>query len=137
MMAVLSGMLLAAVIPASSAVAYLSSPATWDVTVQQPLALQAKGAAVSVPLQVTCPAGSYAHLDVSLTQRSGSTVVSGSVGRDVTCTGSPESRTLNVVSSVGSRVFKKGPVFVEAVLYGCGYACGVMDTDSGTMEISR
>jgi hypothetical protein len=101
------------------------------------LALQAKGAAVSIPVQVTCPAGSYAHLDVSLTQRSGSTVVSGSAGRDVPCSGSPQSMTFNVVSSVGSKVFKKGPVFVEAVLYGCGYACGVMDTDSGTMQISR
>jgi hypothetical protein len=136
-LAVLLGALVAAVVPVSSAVAFLSSPQTWDVTVQQPVTLQARGAAVSVPVQVTCPTGAFASLEVSVTQRSGSGVVSGSRTREVNCTGSPELFTVNVLTASGSKVFKKGPAFVEAVLYGCGYACGVMDTDGRTVEISR
>lgn len=136
-LAVLLGALMAALVPASSAVAFLSSPQTWDVQVQPPLTLEARGAAVSVPIQVTCPSGAYASLDVSVTQRSGGTVVSGTRSRQVTCTGSPQQLVVSVLTSSGSKVFKKGPVFVEAVLYGCGYTCGVMDSDGRTVEISR
>ena len=138
MLAVLLGALVAAVVPASSAVAFLSPPQTWDVTVQQPVTLQARGAAVSVPVQVTCPTGAFASVEVSVTQRSGSSVVSGSRSREVSCSGSPQQLTVNVLAASGSRVFKKGPAFVEAVLFGCGgYTCGVMDSDGRTVEIRR
>ena len=107
MLAVLLGALVAAVVPASSAVAFLSSPQTWDVAVQQPVTLQARGAAVSVPVQVTCPTGAFASLEVTVTQRSGSSVVSGSRSREVSCTGSPQQLTVNVLATSGSRVFKR------------------------------
>jgi hypothetical protein len=134
---VLLGALLAALVPASSAVAFLSSPQTWDVQVQEPLTLEARGAAVSVPVLVTCPAGAFASLDVSVTQRSGGSVVSGSRSREITCTGSQQQLTVSVLTAPGSKVFKKGPAFVEAALFGCSYFCAVMDTDSRTAEIVR
>ena len=136
-LAVLLGALVAALVPAASAVAFLSAPQTWDVEVQPPLTLEARGAAVSVPVQVTCPTGAFASLDVSVTQRSGGSVVSGTRTRQITCTNSPQQLRVSVLAAPGSKVFKKGQVFVEAVLYGCGYACGVMDSDGRTVQISR
>jgi len=134
-LAVLLGALIAALVPAASAVAYLSNPQTWAVEVQPPLILEARGAAVSVPVQVTCPSGAFASLDVSLTQRSGKSVVSGSRHREITCSGSPQQLRVSVLASPGSKVFKKGEAFVEADLFGCGYACGIMDSDARTVTI--
>ena len=136
-LAVLLGALIAALVPSASAVAFLSNPQTWDVEVQPPVTLEARGAAVSVPVQVTCPTGTFASLDVSVTQRSGGSVVSGSRTRQITCTNSPQQLRVSVLAAPGSKVFKKGQVFVEAVLFGCGYACGVMDSDGRTVQISR
>src|SRR5687768_5551533 len=97
-LAVLLGALIAALVPAASAVAYLSNPQTWDVEVQPPLTLEARGAAVSVPVQVTCPTGAFASLDVSVTQRSGSSAVSGSRHREINCTGSPQQFRVSVLA---------------------------------------
>lgn len=135
--AVLVGALLAAAVPASSAVSFLSPPQTWDVEVQSPALLQAKGAAVTVVVNVTCPGGAFATVDLTLSQRSGSTTTSASRSADVRCTGQTQQVSMSVLSPSDSRVFKKGPAFADAVLFGCAYTCGVMDTDGRTITVTR
>jgi len=136
--AVLLGVLVAAFVPISSAVALLSSPERWEVTVGSPATLEARGAAVTVPVTVTCPPGAFgATVTLSVTQRSGNSVVSGSRSRDLSCTGAPQDLRISVVATTGSRVFKKGAAFGDATLFGCGYVCGTMATDGRTVEIVR
>lgn len=132
--AVLAGALTAAFLPWSSAVALLSPPDGIAVTVLSPAALQAKGAAVVVPVSVTCPQGQTGSLQLSLTQRAGNTVVSGSQFTTVACTGAPQQVSVTVVAQPGGRAFKKGQAFAEASLFSCGYVC-VNVTDSRTIQV--
>jgi hypothetical protein len=52
---VIGGAVLAAILPVSAAVAFDSSPDTWQVQVSSTASLEARGAAVSVPVTVLCP----------------------------------------------------------------------------------
>ena len=135
--AVAAGAVVALAVPGSAAVAVLSSPGVWQVHVGPEAVLQAKGAAVSVPLRYTCPQGQFAYLDLSLTQRSGNQAVTGSRTQSVQCTGSEENLVVNVLAQTGSRIFKTGPAFVEANLNSCGYMCGVFVSDSRTVYVRK
>ena len=55
LLTVLGGAVLAAILPVSAAVAFDSSPDTWQVQVASTAGLEARGAAVSVPVSVQCP----------------------------------------------------------------------------------
>lgn len=136
-LAVLCGAAVAVALPGSSAVAFLSPPDVWQVQVQSPGTLLAKGAAVAVPVEVTCPAGRFAYLQVSLTQRSGNEATSATRYLNLTCPDGPTVLRVNVSVSGGSRTFKRGPAFAEAVLDGCGYMCGSMSTDSREISLSK
>ena len=106
---VLGGAVLAAILPVSAAVAFDSSPDTWQVQVASTAGLEARGAAVSVPVSVQCPYYySSAGVSVTLTQRQGSSTVTASGSTTVHCTGSPSGDTVYVVVESGQRVFKKG-----------------------------
>jgi hypothetical protein len=135
--AVLVGAVVALAVPGSVAVAVLSSPELWHVAIGPTATLQARGAAVSVPVTVTCPAGSFAALDLSLTQRAGNQVVTGSRSTSPQCTGAEQALVINVTAQTGSRAFKRGEAFVEATLFGCTYACGTFATDSRTVTVRR
>ena len=132
--ALLVGATVALAGPGMSAVADESSPSGLQVKVNEPLTLQAKGVAVSVPVTVTCPAFTSASLDVSVAQKGGNGVVSGSRSIQVQCTGSPQAVVVNVTTS--SRLFKSGPAFVEASLFGCTFICGTA-TSSGTFTVVK
>jgi len=135
--AVVVGAVAALAVPGSEAVAVLSSPGVWQLQVAPNAVLQAKGAAVTVALTYTCPQGQFAYLDLSLTQRSGSTAVSGSRSQPVQCTGSEQTLTVNVLAQTGSRTFKAGSAFVDAALSSCGYVCGEFATDSRTVSVRK
>ena len=132
---VLGGAVLAAILPVSAAVAFDSSPDTWQVQLGSAGGLEARGAAVSVPVTVQCPYYySSAGVSVTLTQRQGSTTVSASGSTAVPCSGSPSGQTVFVVVESGQRVFKKGTAAAVAAISPCQY-CGSMDTDSRTITI--
>jgi hypothetical protein len=132
---VLGGAVLAAILPVSAAVAFDSAPDTWLVQVATTAGLEARGAAVSVPVTVQCPAYySSAGVSVTLTQRQGSTTVAASGSTTVHCSGTPSGDTVYVVVESGQRVFKKGSAAAVAAIAPCQY-CSPMDTDSRTITI--
>lgn len=136
-LALVVGGLVALAVPMSAAVALQSPPVGAGVEVRSPAQLLARGAAVEVTVAYTCPQGNFARLDVSLTQRSGPTVVSGSWSREVTCTGSEETVQVVVTASTGSRTFKKGPAVATAELFTCGFPfCGTV-SDSREIAVTR
>lgn len=135
--AVAAGILVALAVPGSAAVAVLSSPEVWQLQVGPDAVLQAKGAAVSVPVRFTCPAGRSAFLDLSLTQRISNQAVSGSRFTSVQCTGAEQQLVVSVIAQTGSRTFKTGSAFVDAALNSCGYVCGPFTTDSRTVSVRK
>jgi hypothetical protein len=135
--AVVTGAVVAVSAPGSAAVAVLSSPEVWSLQIGPEAVLQAKGAAVSVPVRITCPQGRTASLDLTLTQRIGNQAVSGSRFQSVQCTGSEQTVVVNVVAQTGSRTFKTGPAFVDASLSSCGYMCGTFATDSRSVTVRK
>jgi hypothetical protein len=139
LLAVVLGAVVAAVLPVSAAVAFDSSPQTWQVIVGTAATLEAKGVAVSVPVEVTCPAGAFSpRLDLTVIQRSGSGTVSGSRSTELSCTGAPQQLTVAVIAQDSSKLFKKGSAFADASVSGCDFiTCGVRDTDSRTISIGR
>jgi hypothetical protein len=135
--AVAVGAVVALAVPGSAAVAVLSSPEVWQLQIGPEATLQAKGAAVSVPVRFTCPAGRSAFLDLSLTQRIGNQAVSGSRFTSVQCSGTEQQLVVSVIAQTGSRTFKTGTAFVDATLESCGYACGSFATDSRTVSVRK
>jgi hypothetical protein len=137
-LAVLLGAVVATVVPVSAAIAFDSSPYSWQVELSGTAALQARGAAVTVPVAVQCPYYNSAAVTVTLTQRQGSSTTSATGSTSVTCTGTPSYETVYVVVQSGQRVFKKGPAVAVAAIASCPYSyCSAMDTDSRTVTIQQ
>jgi len=117
--------------PLGSAVAFFSKGLTLDVQVGSPSKLQARGAAVNVPMQVVCNAQGRAGLDVFITERVGSAIANGEGFVRFQCTG--DFQTVNVPISANGHAFKKGTGVVNAVLFGCGFhVCGDQDATGNT-----
>lgn len=131
------GAMLALVSPPGSAVAFFSGGLFLDVQVESPARLVARGAAVDVPLEITCNAAGTAFLEVSVTQRVGSDTAGGSSFLDVACAGSGQQIIARVSPSAGGKTFKKGPAVVFAQIFGCrGSVCG-SESDSETVDVLR
>jgi hypothetical protein len=107
---------------ASPAVAFFSGGLFLDVTVQSPAHLVARGAAVKVPVQVTCNATQFASVSVQVTERVGKGIASGFGGEQVGCTGGHQNLLITVTAS-GSKPFVKGQAFASADLFGCSSFC--------------
>jgi len=136
--ALAGGVLAASVVGAAPAVSFLSSPNTWDVQLPGTGTLLARGAAVRVPVDVSCPAGFRATLSVALTQRSGPSVVTGSDSVELTCRGVPQTVQVTVPAQPGQRTWKRGPALATATLGACDfYFCGTLARDSEEIRISR
>jgi hypothetical protein len=118
--AVVVGVGLSLAVPALTAVGQ-SSPPTSAISLGSTATLVAKGVAVQVPVEFTCPAGQYASIGVTLAERSGKSVVQGSSGTSLPCTGSPQSTTVTINSS--GTPFKSGSAFAQASLFSCFYTC--------------
>ena len=127
---------LAFAIPALPAVGQVSPPAVISVEVQDEATLVARGAAVLVPVEVICPAGSRGFLSVRVTQRAGSRIASGSSSTsDFVCTGATQ--VVEVLVHAQGQAFKRGPAVAEASLFVCfDFFCqSVSDTEN--IEIVR
>ncbi len=121
------------------AVAFFSGGLFLDVQVESPAALVARGAAVDVPVEVTCNAApNTAGVQVTVTQRSGSGVARGTGSARVGCTGSGQQISVRVEAS-GGKPFKQGTAVASAEIFGCTAnfsVCGT-ETDSETIALNK
>jgi hypothetical protein len=130
-----AGVVLALLSNSSPAVAFFSGGLFLDVTVQSPAHLVAKGAAVTVPVQVTCNATQTAFVSVQVTERVGKQIASGFGSAQVGCTGGHQALLLTVTAS-GGKTFVKGQAFASADLFGCSSFCASEHGES-TISIQR
>ncbi len=135
--AIAIGGVLAAVGPASTAVAFFSSPLFLDVRVDAPGTLIAKGVAVSVPVEVTCAAAQSAWVDVSVSERVARQIAGGNGSAPVWCNGHRQVIQVTVYGQIGSKAFVKGKALVTAVISGCTRAFCGDETDSRTIALRR
>jgi hypothetical protein len=134
--AILLGGLLTVFATSGPAVGFFSAGLFLDVQVESPARLLARGAAIEVPLEVTCNATGSVDLFVSVSQRSGSGVAEGFGFEQVPCSGSGEQVTVTV-QATGGKVFKKGSAVVTAEVFGCNEAICGSETDTEVIEIQR
>jgi hypothetical protein len=132
--AILVGGLLALFATSGPAVAFFSGGLFLDVQVESPATLVARGAAVQVPLEVTCNATGTVDVFVTVTQKSGSGVAQGFGSTSVGCTGSGEQITV-LVRATGAKTFKKGDAVATAEIFGCNnITCG-SETDNEVIQL--
>jgi hypothetical protein len=134
--ALLLGGLLALFTTSGPAVAFFSGGLFLDVQVESPARLLARGAAVEVPLEVTCNAIGTVDVQVTVTQRSGSGATQGFGFEQVGCTGAGEQVTVTV-QVFGAKAFKKGTASAVAEVFGCNNVTCGSETDSEVIEIQR
>ena len=135
--ALLLGGLLALFATSGPAVAFFSGGLFLDVQVQSPARLVARGAAVDVPLEITCNARpGTASVQVSVSQKAGSGVAQGFGSTSVGCTGSGQQVTVRVQAS-GGKTFKQGTAVASAEIFGCGRRVCGSETDSEVIQIQR
>jgi hypothetical protein len=119
------------------AVAFSSGGLFLDVQVEEPARLVARGAAVDVPLEVTCNATDPVEVFVTVTQRVGKGVAAGSGFASFGCTGGGQDVVVRVTANPSGKAFVRGNAVVQAQIFGCGRrGCG-SETDSETVELQR
>ena len=134
--AIVLGGLLALFATSGPAVAFFSGGLFLDVQVQSPARMLARGAAVDVPLEVTCNATGPAFVFVSVTQKAGSGVAERFGSASVGCTGSGQQVTVRAQAS-GGKTFKQGPAVASAEVFGCNNVTCGSETDSEVIEVRR
>ncbi|HZD02150.1 MAG TPA: hypothetical protein VFA46_18770 [Actinomycetes bacterium] len=137
--AIIAGGVLALFATSGPAVAFFSGGLFLDVQVESPATLVAKGAAVDVPLEVTCNASPDASVGVTVTQKAGSGVAQGTSFTSVGCTGSSQQIRVRVQATSGGKTFKQGTAVASAEIFGCARdfsVCG-RETDSQVIDIKR
>jgi hypothetical protein len=134
--ALVAGGIFAIASPAQPAVAFFSGGLFLDVVPQSPATLVAKGAAVDVPVEITCNATQFAELSVTVTERVGKDIATGSSYLQVGCTGSHELLLVRVAAQSG-KAFAKGTALATARLFGCSFFICGQETGSATITIQR
>jgi hypothetical protein len=123
--------------PAGPAVAFFSGGLFLEIQVEEPARLVARGAAVDVPLEVTCNATEPVLVSVTVTQRVGRGVAVGSGFASFGCTGSGQDVTVRVTASPAGSAFTRGRAVVDAEVFGCRpNICG-SETDSEVVPLRR
>jgi uncharacterized protein (DUF58 family) len=135
--ALLAALALALLAPAGPAVAFSSGGLFLDVQVEEPARLVARGAAVDVPLEVTCNASGSVQVFVTVTQRVGKGVAAGSGFASFGCTGGGQDVTVRVTASPTGKTFSRGQAVVEAEVFGCRPGVCGSETDSEVVELVR
>jgi hypothetical protein len=134
--AIVLGGLLALFATSGPAVAFFSGGLFLDVQVESPARLLARGAAVEVPLEVTCNAVGTVDVNVTVTQHSGSGATQGFGSDQVGCTGAGQ-RVSVVVQVFGAKAFKKGTAVASAEVFGCNNVTCGRETDTEVIDIQR
>jgi hypothetical protein len=134
--AIVLGSVLALFATTGPAVAFFSGGLFLDVQVNSPAHLVARGAAVDVPLEVTCNATGTVDVFVSVTQKAGSGVAQGFGSTRVGCTGSGQQITVRVQAS-GGKTFKQGTAVASAEIFGCNNVTCGSETDSEVIQLQK
>jgi hypothetical protein len=134
--AIVLGSVLALFATTGPAVAFFSGGLFLDVQVESPAHLVARGAAVDVPLEVTCNATGTVDVFVSVSQKAGSGVAQGFGSTRVGCTGSGEQITVRVTAS-GGKIFKQGSAVANAEIFGCNNVTCGSETDSEVIQVQK
>ena len=134
--AIVLGSVLALFATTGPAVAFFSGGLFLDVQVNSPAHLVARGAAVDVPLEVTCNATGSVDVFVSVSQKAGSGVAQGFGSARVGCTGSGQNVVVRVQAS-GGKTFKQGSAVASAEIFGCNNVTCGSETDSEVIQIQR
>jgi hypothetical protein len=134
--AIVLGSVLALFATTGAAVAFFSGGLFLDVQVESPAHLVARGAAVDVPLEVTCNATGSVDVFVSVSQKAGSGVAEGFGSASVGCTGSGEQITVRVRAS-GGKTFKQGSAVASAEIFGCNNVTCGSETDSEVIQVQK
>ena len=135
--ALLAALALALLAPAGPAVAFSSGGLFLDVQVEEPARLVARGAAVDVPLELTCNASGPVQVFVTVTQRVGRGIAAGSGFASFGCTGGGQDVTVRVTASPTGKTFSRGQAVVEAEVFGCRPGICGSETDSEVVELVR
>ena len=137
LVAILAGASFALFAPSGPAVAFSSGGLFLDVQVESPAHLVSRGAAVDVPLEVTCNARpGTTDLGVSVSQKAGSGVAQGFGSTSVGCTGSGQQVTVRVTAS-GGKTFKQGTAVASAQIFGCNSVTCGSETDSEVIQLQK
>lgn len=140
MVAIVVGGVLALFVSGGPAIAFFSGGLFLDVQVESPATLVARGAAVDVPLEVTCNARpDTSFVQVTVTQKAGSGVAQGFGFTSVGCTGAGQQIRVRVQATSGGKTFKQGTAVASAEISGCNQnfsVCG-SETDSEVMTIKK
>jgi hypothetical protein len=135
--ALAGSILLTTFITSGSAVAFFSGGLFLDVQVESPATLVARGAAVDVPLEITCNATGSVTVYVQVTQRSGSGIAEGFGYTSVGCTGSGQRVVVRVSAFSGGKSFKQGTAVADAEVFGCRPTICGSETDTEVITINR
>ncbi len=122
---------------ASAGPAAAQTPTVVSVEVGDEATLVARGAAVQVPIEVTCPAGTTAFVSVRVTQRAGSRIASGFGNTSFVCTGGSQIVDVTVNAQGSGQAFKKGSAVAEASLFVCSFFECTFASDSENIQIVR
>ena len=137
-LAIAGGAAIAAVGPAAPALGFFSPPLLLQIHVNTPATLIAKGAGANVTVQIQCAGAQTATVNVSLTERSGSQIASGSGSTLVGCTNQNQTVLVHVTAQPG-RVFKKGTGIADGFISACASNakfCG-SEEDQHTIDIAK
>jgi hypothetical protein len=126
-----------ALLPASPALAFFSGGLFLDVVPQSPANLVANGAAVDVPVEVTCNATGTTFLHVNLTEKVGKKIASGDSFTDVTCSGAHQRILVRVTANSGGQAFAKGKAVASADISGCNNVTCGQETGSATITLKK
>jgi hypothetical protein len=136
--AAISGAGIAAMlIGAGPALAYDSGGLHLSAVAQSPGRLVAGGAALWVPVDVSCNATQYAYINIGITEATGGRIASGTGYANVACIGAHQVISIPVVASPG-RAFAPGKAVATAQIGGClaDQTCG-SDSNMRTINLRR
>ncbi|MBO0867313.1 MAG: hypothetical protein J2P15_01995 [Micromonosporaceae bacterium] len=127
---------MAAALPAGAAVSQ-QSPSVAVVQIGSPAVLDARGAAVNVPLSFVCSPGANAFVFVFLNERVGNDIASG--GSDELslggCTGSSQSASVTVLAN--GNAFRQGVAVGSAQLVVFNDVGELVGTDQRNVEVAK
>ena len=134
--AIAAGGAAASALPAGADVSTLS-PGVGAVQVGSPVTLEARGAAVTVPVTIVCAPGTSAFISVEVVQRVGGQEIASGNGfvNSIACTGGFQS--IDVTVTAQDHAFRKGQAFGSAFAQFCDFSGCITASDEREISIER
>jgi hypothetical protein len=124
------------ILPAAPALAFFSGGLFLDVVPQSPANLVGGGAAVDVPVEVTCNA-QLVDVHVNLTEKVGKKIAAGDGFTEVACTGAHQRILVRVTANSTGQAFAKGKAVATADVFGCNSVTCGQETGSATITLKK